>query len=600
MNNDNWLEESRNAPDKFWEQEAQRLLWSQKWSTLRNREGWFIGGTTNLCVNALDRHAEGKNRGKAALIWENAELTESVTMTYWRLWNDVRRFAGALKNMGLFPGNRVMIYMPMSPELVISVMGSARIGAVPCVVWHGSGVVPLVEKLETIRPRVVVTVDGFKYKGQKVAVMPTLDAAIKESGVKPAYVVVCEKGFFTFKTQTGREISWHEAVNHLGEYFTPPAFVDANSVCSCVFTSGTTGKPRMLYRKLGETMVALLALARSAKITENDVIFSGGEVGSAQSFDDAVLMPLLMGATSVIYEGLPDYPTAGSWWEIVEKHGPTVLMCPASELSWLRRFHSKWVASHDLSALRRIVIYGEPLHAPVRKWVTDMLKKPLTELYRTTEFTSPLMVSRLEDSSTLIPGPGVNISILDENDLEVTEDNFGRIAIRSPFPAGYNIYAGLEENEPRGSDLFYSCDLGKRNEDASYLIGGRVGEEVIAKEKLGTRLIEEVIVSNFVVAESAVVQANEITAFVVLKDNVPGTKPLKDEIKKAVTDALGESATPKKVIFLKYLPRTPSGKILRRVLKAMVAEEDIGDLSNIKNPDTLPAVRDALRAERLK
>lgn len=597
----NWLKESQNAPDKFWEQEAEKFLWTKKWEKVKGTksEGWFAGGITNLCVNALDRHAEGRNRGKGALIWESAELNESVTMTYWKLWNDVKRFAGALKNMGLFPGDRVMIYMPMSPELVISVMGSVRIGAVPCVVWHGSGVVPLMEKLEQVRPRVVVTVDGFKYKGQKVAVIPTLERAIEEVKIKPNYVVVCERGLFQFKTKTGREVSWNEAINHLGEYFTPPTFLDANSVCSFVFTSGATGKPKMLQKKLGETMVALSALARSVNITEDDVIFSAGEVGSAQSLDDAVFMPLLLGATSVIYEGFPDYPTPGSWWEIVEKHGPTVLMCHASDLTWLRRFHSKWVVSHDLSALKKIVVYGEGIHAPIRKWIADMLKKPVIELYRQAEFTSPLMVSSADDVSSLVAGPAVNIAILDESS-EVDNNRFGKIAVRSPFPAGYNIEVGGGESEG-DSELFYSGDLGKRNEDGSYFVSGRVGEEIITdNEPLGSRLIEEVIASNFVVAESAVVQTDEITAFVVLKDNVPGTNPLKDEIKKAVEDSLGKSATPAKVLFLKYLPRTPSGKILRRVLKAMVAGEDIGDLSNIKNPDILPAIRDALRAARLK
>jgi len=601
-----WLAESVEKPDSFWAEEGDKYTWWKKWSALRREEPdvsprWFDGGVTNLCANALDRHANGKNRGKAALIWENAETGETKVYTYWHLFGEVNRFAGALKNMGVMPGTRVLVYLPMIPEAAISLLACARVGAVSSTIWPGAGILPLTNRLKEFKPRVVVTADGFLYRGRKAQMKAMLDSSIEESGLTVNQVVVLDRKLSPWEQVGLREVTWKEAMEQLGEHAVTPEKLASSAPSGMVYTSGATGRPRPLLRDTGGTMVALGAAMRASGVGEDDIVLSTSDIGAPHGPDDAIFGPLLIGATSVLYEGLPDYPTPGSWWDALEKHGATTVICPTADFAWLRRFHSKWIASHNLAGLRRIVVHGEPLHEAARKWAGEMFRAPLIEQYRLAEFTLPLLTTTQGDESRFHAGPGVHLEALDAEGKSSAPHAVGRLFVKAPFPPGFNNSPDESENK-QGADSggYDTGDVAQCSEGGEFKVLGRAGDEIrVGGEIYPSRLIEEIIVSNFVVAEAAVAQGEEVAAFVALKDKMPGANPLKDEIIKAVRDALGEEAALKKVMFIKALPRTPSGKALRRVLKAMLLETGVGDLSSIRNPDILPIVKDAIKASRL-
>lgn len=613
-------------PEEFWAEWAEKLHWYRKWDKVvdRSREPfyrWFTGGETNICYNALDRHVASGCGNRVAVIWESPETGRSRTITYRELLDEVNQFAAVLRSLGVAKGDRVLIYLPMVPETMVAMLACARLGAPHAVVFAGFSVESLADRIDDAGVKVVVTADGGIRKQKPVDLKGICDRALAMAKNKVQHVVVLDRGLNNWQRVAGRDRLWHEEMAMHAGAEVEPVPVESSHPLYLLYTSGTTGKPKGVVRDTGGHMTALYASMPLIYGTrDGDVFFSTSDFGWTVGHSYVCYGPPLAGLTTVVFEGTPDFPNPGIWWQVCEKHRVSVMFSSPTAMRMLRKFPADWFQQHDLSALRYIFLAGEPLDEPTWNWAKDALGKPVIDHYWQTESGWPMLANMpgiellpFKPGSPTKPVYGWDLAVVNENGEEVPAGQRGLLAARPPLPVGtfLTLYGDDERYEQtywkhfRGKLLFYTGDFAIRDEEGYFWVLGRADEVInIAGHRLGTREVEEVISGHPAVAEaSAIGVADElkgqaVVAFVVLKQGQEPSAEMQRSIINLVREKIGAIATPRDVQFVKLLPKTRSGKVMRRVLKGIVEGAKIGDLTTLEDGASIEEVKRAVEQMR--
>ena len=612
--------------DAFWAEQARLIDWQTPPQTICDYSKppfakWFVGGTTNLCHNAVDRHLKDR-ADQPALIFVSTETDQEKVYTFRELHAEVQRMAAVLKDLGVGKGDRVLIYMPMIAEAAFAMLACVRIGALHSVVFGGFASGSLATRIEDAEPKVIVSADAGSRGGKAVPYKPLLDEAIRLSKHKPGAVLLVDRGLVPMTLEAGRDRLWAaERDKHLNTQV-PCEWVDATHPSYTLYTSGTTGKPKGVQRDTGGYAVALAASMKHIYDGRpGETYFSTSDIGWVVGHSYIIYGPLIGGMATIMYEGLPTRPDGGIWWQLVEKYKVTVMFSAPTAVRVLKKQDPALLSKYDLSSLRTLFLAGEPLDEPTAQWISAALNKPIVDNYWQTETGWPILTvcNGVEPTPTKFGSPGkavygYNVKLLDDQTgAELTGANQkGVVAIEGPLPPGcmqtvwrddarfLNTYWSSVPNK-----LVYSTfDWGIRDEDGYYFILGRTDDVInVAGHRLGTREIEEAVASHPNVAEVAVVgvadqlKGQVAMAFAVLKDaSILGDEAallkLEGEVMKLVDGSLGAVARPARVRFVHTLPKTRSGKLLRRAVQAVCEGRDPGDLTTMEDPTALQQIKD--------
>ncbi|HTP71283.1 MAG TPA: propionate--CoA ligase [Burkholderiaceae bacterium] len=612
--------------DRFWSEQAQLIDWERPFDQVLDYSRppfarWFLGGRTNLCHNAVDRHLAMRGE-QAALIYVSTEVDQEQVYTFVQLHAEVQRMAACLLALGVQPGDRVLIYMPMVPQAVFAMLACARIGAIHSVVFGGFASVSLASRIDDARPRVVISADAGSRNGKVVPYKPLLDEAIRLAQHRPERVLMVDRGLSAFDRVAGRDVDYAALRTEHLETVVPCTWVDSTHPSYTLYTSGTTGKPKGVQRDTGGYAVALAASMKHIFCGEpGETYFSTSDIGWVVGHSYIVYGPLLAGMATILYEGLPVRPDAGIWWRLVEQYKVTAMFSAPTAVRVLKKHDPAFLKRHDLSSLRALFLAGEPLDEPTAAWIAEGLGKPIIDNYWQTETGWPILTlcNGIEPARTKFGSPGkavygYDVKLIDENTgRELTgAQQKGVVAIEGPLPPGcMQTVWGDDERFVRtywstvpGRQIYSTFDWGIRDEDGYYFILGRTDDVInVAGHRLGTREIEESISSHSNVAEVAVVgvadalKGQVAMAFVVLRDPSAAATPegalrLEGEIMKVVDEQLGAVARPARVRFVGVLPKTRSGKLLRRAIQAVCESRDPGDLTTIEDPTALQQIKD--------
>ena len=612
--------------DAFWAEQARLIDWQTPPQTICDYSKppfakWFVGGTTNLCHNAVDRHLKDR-ADQPALIFVSTETDQEKVYTFCELHAEVQRMAAVLKDLGVGKGDRVLIYMPMIAEAAFAMLACVRIGALHSVVFGGFASGSLATRIEDAEPKVIVSADAGSRGGKAVPYKPLLDEAIRLSKHKPGAVLLVDRGLVPMTLEAGRDRLWAaERDKHLNTQV-PCEWVDATHPSYTLYTSGTTGKPKGVQRDTGGYAVALAASMKHIYDGRpGETYFSTSDIGWVVGHSYIIYGPLIGGMATIMYEGLPTRPDGGIWWQLVEKYKVTVMFSAPTAVRVLKKQDPALLSKYDLSSLRTLFLAGEPLDEPTAQWISGALNKPIIDNYWQTETGWPILTvcNGVEPTPTKFGSPGkavygYNVKLLDDQTgAELTGANQkGVVAIEGPLPPGcmqtvwrddarfLNTYWSSVPNK-----LVYSTfDWGIRDEDGYYFILGRTDDVInVAGHRLGTREIEEAVASHPNIAEVAVVgvadqlKGQVAMAFAVLKDaSILGDEAallkLEGEVMKLVDGSLGAVARPARVRFVHTLPKTRSGKLLRRAVQAVCEGRDPGDLTTMEDPTALQQIKD--------
>lgn len=616
-------------PAAFWSEIAEELHWFRKWDEVLDDSRapfyrWFVGGETNLCYNAVDRHALGERRGQAALIWESAEAGQSRTLTYFELYREVNKLAGVLKNLGVRKGDRVLIYMPMVPEAVIGMLACVRLGAIHSVVFGGFSVASLASRIDDAMPVAVLTADGGLRKGNPVPLKEMLDQALEAATVDSVRdVLVLDRGIVPCEMTRGRDLDWAEQIATRGASYVEPVLVASTDPSYILYTSGTTGRPKGVVRDTGGYMVALYAsMSQIYDVGQGDVFWSTSDIGWVVGHSYIVYGPLLRGVPTIVYEGRPDYPDPGIWWRVIEKYGVTCVFSAPTALRALRRFPDQWMKERDLSSLRHFFTAGEPLDEPTYHWGSAALGLPLIDHYWQTESGWAMLANSvglealpIKPGSPTKPAVGHRLEVVDADGERVPPGEKGFLVERGPLPPGTLMTLWGDDKRYltdywghfKDRLLYLTGDYAIEDQDGYFWMLGRADEVLnVSGHRLGTREIEEVISSHPAVAETSVIGVKDelrgegVLVVAVLKDHIaPADEDtIAEEIRQLVRDRIGAIATPHAVHFVNMLPKTRSGKIMRRVIRAVYQGDVIGDISTIEDDATVDMVREAIEVMR--
>jgi len=612
--------------DDFWAEQAQLIDWERPFEQVLDYRQppfarWFVGGRTNLCHNAVDRHLAARSH-QAALIYVSTEVDREEVYTFAQLHAEVQRMAACLVALGVQRGDRVLIYMPMVPQAVFAMLACARIGAIHSVVFGGFASVSLASRIDDARPRVVVSADAGSRNGKVVPYKPLLDEAIRLADHKPQHVLMIDRGLSGFDRVPGRDVDHATLREQHLDTTVPCVWVEATHPSYTLYTSGTTGKPKGVQRDTGGYAVALTASMKHIFCgNPGETYFSTSDIGWVVGHSYIVYGPLLAGMATILYEGLPVRPDAGIWWQLVERYKVTAMFSAPTAVRVLKKHDPAFLKKYDLSSLRALFLAGEPLDEPTASWIADGLGKAIVDNYWQTETGWPILTicNGIERAPSKFGSPGkavygYDVKLVDENTGgELTGANQkGVVAIEGPLPPGcmQTVWGDDERfvktywNTVPGRQIYSTFDWGIRDEDGYYFILGRTDDVInVAGHRLGTREIEESISSHPNVAEVAVVgvadslKGQVAMAFAVLKDPTPADTPegalkLEGEIMKVVDEQLGAVARPARVRFVGVLPKTRSGKLLRRAIQAVCESRDPGDLTTIEDPTALQQIKD--------
>ena len=609
-------------PQEFWAKQAERVHWFKKWDTVLDDSNppfsrWFKGGKTNICYNAVDRHALGKKRGQAAIIWESPETGTSRVITYFELYREVNKVASMLKNLGVGKGDRVLIYLPMVPEAAFAMLACVRIGAVHSVVFAGFSVESLADRIDDATPKAVLTADASTRKGTKIVDLYSLVAAgLDHAKHKPENVVVLNRGIKEFSPREGRDLDWQESIENLGNDMIPCEELDSDDPSYILYTSGTTAKPKGVVRDTAGYLVALATTMDLLYDThDGDVYWSTSDIGWVVGHSYIVYGPLIAGVPTVMFEGTPDYPDPSIWFKTIEKYGITVVFSAPTGFRMLRKYDEKYITDCDLSSLRYLFLAGEPLDEPTYTWAVKVLGTHIIDHYWQTE-SGWAMISNFPGVEFLPIKPGSptkasigwDLKVVDGFGKEVERGTKGVLVSQTPLPPGalLTLYGDDERFVEAyygkyGSEMYYSGDYAIQDKDGYFWMLGRADEVInVAGHRLGTRELEEIVSSHPKVAECSTIgfkhdiKGEAIAVFAVLKQGFEGNDELRKEIVKMVRDKIGPIATPEKLEFVKALPKTRSGKVMRRVLKALCEERDLGDMSTIEDGASVDDIKKAL------
>jgi propionyl-CoA synthetase len=611
--------------DAFWAEQAQLIDWQRPFERVCDHDRppfakWFCGGLTNLCHNAVDRHL-AERADQNALIWISTEVEQERVYSFRELHVEVQRMAAVLQSLGVGQGDRVLIYMPMIPEAVFAMLACTRIGAIHSVVFGGFASVSLASRIDDARPKVVVSADAGSRGGKVVAYKPLLDEALRLAQQPPQKVLLVDRGLAPMERVAGRDVDYATQREAQLDARVPCTWVDSTHPSYTLYTSGTTGKPKGVQRDTGGYAVALAASMKHIFCGQaGETYFSTSDIGWVVGHSYIVYGPLIAGMATVLYEGLPIRPDAAIWWSIVEKYKVTVMFSAPTAVRVLKKQDPAALARHDLSSLRALFLAGEPLDEPTSDWIARALGKPIIDNYWQTETGWPILTiaNGVEKKPSKLGSPGVpmygyDVKLLHEvTGEELTEPGQkGVVAIAGPLPPGcmQTVWGNDERfvstywSSFPGKQVYSTFDWGIRDADGYYFILGRTDDVLnVAGHRLGTREIEESISSHPNVAEVAVVgvadqlKGQVAMAFAVVKDASKITTEadalkLEGEIMKRVDEQLGAVARPARVRFVTVLPKTRSGKLLRRAIQAVCEGRDPGDLTTIEDPAALEQIR---------
>ncbi len=614
--------------DAFWAQQAELVDWQSPPQQICDYSNppfakWFVGGTTNLCHNAVDRHLTERAE-QAALIFVSTETNEERVYSFRELHAEVQRMAASLKALGVGKGDRVLIYMPMIAEAAFAMLACTRIGAIHSVVFGGFASGSLASRIEDASPKVVISADAGSRGGKAVAYKPLLDEAIRLSSHKPDAVLLVDRGLVAMALVAGRDHLWHDLRETHMNSVVDCEWVEATHPSYTLYTSGTTGKPKGVQRDTGGYTVALAASMKHIYGgNAGETYFSTSDIGWVVGHSYIIYGPLIAGMATIMYEGLPTRPDGGIWWSLVEKYKVTVMFSAPTAVRVLKKQDPALLTKYDLSSLRALFLAGEPLDEPTAQWISQGLGKPIIDNYWQTETGWPILSLcngvELAKSKFGSPGKavyGYDVKLIDDQTgEELTEPNQkGVVAIEGPLPPGclQTIWGDDERfvktywSSVPGRMIYSTFDWGIRDADGYFFILGRTDDVInVAGHRLGTREIEESISAHPNIAEVAVVgvadqlKGQVAMAFAVAKDasllvDDAACLKLEGEIMKMVDKDLGAVARPARVRFVTTLPKTRSGKLLRRAVQAVCEGRDPGDLTTMDDPAALQQIKDLI------
>jgi acetyl-CoA synthetase len=593
-------------PEKFWAEQADTLEWYRRWDKVLEEKDapfykWFCGAQTNIVHNALDRHAKTWRRNKLALIWEG-EDGERRTYSYHRLWRQVNRFANVLKSMGVKKGDRVTIYMGRTPELVIAMLATAKVGAMHSVVYGGFSTEALADRIEDAQSRVLITSDGSWMRGKTVNLKQIADEAVKRSGFVE-HVIVARRTGQEVSMETGRDYWWDELMSlPIAAPNCETEQMDAEDPLFILYTSGTTGRPKgVLHTHGGYQVYASTTLKWVFDLKDEDRWWCAADPGWITGHSYIVYGPLILGATSLIYEGAPNYPYPNRWWQLIEKYGVTVLYTAPTAIRGLMRMGESWPNRHDLSSLRLLGTVGEPINPEAWRWYHRVIgggRCPIMDTWWQTEtggfMITPMPCVPLKPGSATRPFPGVEVDVVDEEGKTCAANEDGYLVLKRPWPGMLRtVYRDPERyieqywSQYREQGWYMTGDSARKDDDGYIWIIGRVDDVLkVAGYRLGTAEVESALVSHETVAEAAVIgvpdelKGNAIHAFCILRAGV--AVPEIEALKLHVRSELGPIAVPAVIDIVDSLPKTRSGKIMRRVLRARALGLPEGDLSTLE------------------
>ncbi len=621
----NFYRQSIDQRDNFWATQARLVEWQTPPEQVCDYSNppfarWFVGGTTNLCHNAVDRHLAERGE-QAALIAISTETDTERSYSFRELHAEVQRLAATLLALGVKKGDRVLVYMPMVAEAAFAMLACARIGALHTVVFGGFASGSLASRIDDAEPVVVVSADAGSRGGKAVAYKPLLDEAIRLAQHKPKAVLLVDRGLVPMELEAGRDHLWSALRTQHLDAQVPCEWLPSTHPSYTLYTSGTTGKPKGVQRDTGGYAVALAASMKHIfDARPGQTFFATSDIGWVVGHSYIIYGPLIAGMATIMYEGLPTRPDAGVWWSIVEKYKVTHMFSAPTAVRVLKKQDPSWLTKYDVSTLKALWLAGEPLDEPTAQWISDALQVPIIDNYWQTETGWPILTltNGIEQQATRFGSPGkavygYNVKLIDEaTGQELTEPNQkGVVAIEGPLPPGcmQTVWGDDERfvstywSTIPGRQIYSTFDWGIRDADGYYFILGRTDDVInVAGHRLGTREIEESISSHPNIAEVAVVgvadslKGQVAMAFAVPRDatgleNDAARLKLEGEVMKRVDGQLGAVARPARVFFVTALPKTRSGKLLRRALQAVAERRDPGDLTTMEDPAALQQVR---------
>ncbi len=594
--------------ETFWAQRAKTLHWFEPWQQVLDRSNppfyqWFVGGKTNIAYNALDRHIKTWRKNKVALIWEG-ENGDKRTFSYWRLWQEVNKFANVLKSLGVKKGDRVTIYMGRVPELPIAMLACAKIGAIHSVVYGGFSEHALADRIEDAQSRVLVTCDGAWLRGNIVELKQIADEAVHRSPVVEHVVVVRRTGH-EVNMQHGRDFWYHDLMNlPIASPVCETEVMDAEDPLFILYTSGTTGKPKgILHTHGGYQVYISTTLEWAFDLKDEDRWWCAADPGWITGHSYIVYGPHILGATSFMYEGAPNYPYPNRWWKMVEEYGISHLYTAPTAIRGLMRFGDAWPNRHNLSSLRMLGTVGEPINPEAWRWYYNVIGKgklPIIDTFWQTESSGflicPLPSVGLKPGSATRPFPGIEADVVDEAGNSCPPGTEGYLVIKNPWPGMLRTIYGDPQrmvnqyfSQFSHQGWYMAGDAARKDEDGYFYIIGRLDEVIkVSGYRLGTAEVESGLVSHPAVAEAAVigvpdeVRGNVIYAYCILRSGFQPSEELVDKLKEHVRHEVGPIAVPSRIEIVTSLPKTKSGKIMRRVLKARAMGQPEGDTSTLE------------------
>ena len=603
----------------YWADWAKQLEWSRPWDRVLEwkppHAKWFLGGKLNVSVNCLDRHIRSGRSGRIALIWEGEPSDEVRRITYGELHLEVNKFANVLKGLGIRKGDRVAIYLPMVPEVAVAMLACARIGAVHTVVFGGFSAESLRDRINDAGAKVLVTADGGYRRGAVVPLKMNADDALSATP-SIEHVVLLRRTGQTVSFRTGRDHWWTELMAKASPECAPEA-MDAEDPLFILYTSGTTGKPKGILHTTGGYLTQVFATTKWVfDLKDSDVFWCTADVGWVTGHSYVVYGPLALGVTEIMYEGAPDHPAKDRFWAICAKHGVTVFYTAPTAIRAFMKWGTELPAKHDLSKLRLLGSVGEPINPEAWMWYQAHIgggRCPIVDTWWQTE-TGGIMITPLPGVTATKPGsatiafPGIEAALLDGDGKEVKVGG-GYLAITKPWPGMLRTIWGDDERYQqvywsKWKNTYFPGDGAKRDDDGYFWILGRVDDVLnVAGHRIGTMEVESALVDHAAVAEAAVVgrahdlKGQALAAFVTLKEGRQGTDALREELKNHVAKKIGALAKPDDILFSADLPKTRSGKIMRRLLKDIAEGRTLGDTTTLADPAVVAKLRDQYESQ---
>ncbi len=601
--------------ESFWGKEAEEIPWFKRWDKVlvwkEPFAQWFVGGTLNASYACVDVHLHSWRKNKIALYWED-ERGNTKSFSYTQLHREVNRFASVLKNLGVKKGDIVVLYSPMIPELVISMLATARIGAIHTVIFSGFSSQSLADRINDTGAKVLITADFGVRRGKLVALKEIADDALNSTPTVKKVVLV-RRTREEVKMKEGRDCLYHELMKD-AENYVEPEVVESTHPLYILYTSGTTGKPKGIVHSTGGYLVYNYATYKWVfDISDESIYWCTADVGWVTGHSSIVYAPLLHGATIIMYEGVPDYPDPGKWWEIIERYGVTIFYTSPTAVRMFIRYGEEWIKKHDLSSLKILGSVGESINPEVWKWYYKHIggeRCPIVDTWWQTE-TGGIMISPapgielvpLKPGSATLPLPGIDAEVVGDSGEPMTPGVKGYLVIRKPWPGMTNgIYKDPDRYKEvywsRFKGMYYTGDYAIKDDEGYFWLLGRADEVLkVAGHRLGTAEIESAVIATPFVAEAAVVgipdpiKGENIVVFAILKEGHKPTDKLKKEIIGTLRKQIGPIATPKEIHFVTKLPKTRSGKIMRRVLKAIVQDVAVGDVTTLEDEASVEEIK---------